>query len=245
MIKCLCGCGNELLESSLKRGFKYIQGHNSKINNPFLGKHHTEETKIKYKESMKYYRNGNPLWKQKCINIVPRIVSQTEKINKSNKMKQLIAEGKFFTIEHREKLSKATKETMKSVENRRIGEKNGMYGVKCPNSKRVLYNGISFRSTWEAEIAKVFDKEKIVWQYESKRFYYKNFTYLPDFYLPDYDLYIEVKGWIGRNPEDIIKINTFKKENSLLLIDGIFYKKIVLSQNILQYILEEGVKCSI
>lgn len=67
------------------------------------------------------------------------------------------------------------------------------------------YKGITFRSRLEARWAIVFDQLGIRWEYEPEAFeiYRRSFTcdlvplkfvYLPDFYLPDYDHYVEVKG---------------------------------------------------
>ena len=43
---CACGCGGRVT----KLGNKYITGHNSRVNHPMSGKHHTEKTKQKLRE---------------------------------------------------------------------------------------------------------------------------------------------------------------------------------------------------
>lgn len=58
-----------------------------------------------------------------------------------------------------------------------------------------------FRSSWEANVARILNYLKIEWIYEFKRFYFENgddgvMSYLPDFYLPQFDVWIEVKGWM-------------------------------------------------
>jgi hypothetical protein len=57
------------------------------------------------------------------------------------------------------------------------------------------YKNNSFRSSWELLFAKWLDLSGIKWQYESKTFDLVNTTYTPDFYLPEFDCYIEIKGW--------------------------------------------------
>ena len=60
---------------------------------------------------------------------------------------------------------------------------------------------VSMDSTWEVACARRLDELGVRWirsdalklTYLSKRFRRRN--YIPDFYLPDYDLYIEVKGY--------------------------------------------------
>ena len=56
------------------------------------------------------------------------------------------------------------------------------------------YNGYKFRSRLEARWAVFFDVGKIRYEYEPEGFVLPDGThYLPDFYLPDYDTYVEVK----------------------------------------------------
>ena len=56
-------------------------------------------------------------------------------------------------------------------------------------------------STWEVEMAKRFDHLKIDWERseDMKLTYYtekgSKRNYIPDFYLPDHDTYVEVKGY--------------------------------------------------
>ena len=60
------------------------------------------------------------------------------------------------------------------------------------------YMGTVFRSRLEARWAKVFSMLNIKWEYEPKCFQTdcgdSLVTYLPDFYLPDFDIWVEVKG---------------------------------------------------
>lgn len=57
-----------------------------------------------------------------------------------------------------------------------------------------FYGGYRFRSRLEARWAVFFDTLKISYEYEPEGFNLGNgICYLPDFYLPDYNLYIEIK----------------------------------------------------
>lgn len=56
---------------------------------------------------------------------------------------------------------------------------------------------ICFYSTWEANIARVFNLINIKWEYAPTIFDIGLHTYRPDFYLPETETYIEVKNFMG------------------------------------------------
>lgn len=56
---------------------------------------------------------------------------------------------------------------------------------------------ICFYSTWEANIARVFNLINLKWQYAPTIFDIGLHTYRPDFYLPESNTYIEVKNFMG------------------------------------------------
>lgn len=91
------------------------------------------------------------------------------------------------------------------------------YG-KCLNHCKYNEN-ITLHSSWEVKVAKFLDENKITWTRPNTGHEYmfedSQHMYFPDFYLPDYSLYIEVKGWI--QPKDLCKWRDFKYK--LLVID--------------------------
>jgi|TARA_R100000049_G_scaffold4734_1_gene11376 hypothetical protein len=62
---------------------------------------------------------------------------------------------------------------------------------------------MKYRSNLERNIAKALEESKIVFEYEAQRLSYqpKVRTYLPDFYIPDDDFYIEGKGYFHNSQE--------------------------------------------
>ena len=78
------------------------------------------------------------------------------------------------------------------------GKGNPMFG-KITHGKGGRYNNIYMRSSYEIAYAKYLDKNNIKWLYEPKAFELlvngKETTYTPDFYLPDLNRYIEIKGY--------------------------------------------------
>ena len=71
----------------------------------------------------------------------------------------------------------------------------------------------TFRSSWEANFVRVLNSLEIVWEYESKRCRFKlsnGKIYIVDFYIPDFDLYVEIKG---RTTQAFIdKLKTFRAD---------------------------------
>lgn len=68
-----------------------------------------------------------------------------------------------------------------------------------------------FRSNWEIELAEMMDDLNIKWEYEPERFYFRGEgeSYLPDFYLPEYNCWIEVKGYMDKR--SLRRVKLFKK----------------------------------
>ena len=101
--------------------------------------------------------------------------------------------GKKFSKERREALSAAMLKAVK--ENPDSYTKNNV----CGRVKIVEYNGIKLKGQWELKTAKWLDSQFLKWKNEPQGFPYiwkdKERLYFPDFYLPDLDVYIEVKGY--------------------------------------------------
>jgi hypothetical protein len=73
------------------------------------------------------------------------------------------------------------------------------------------YNGYRFRSRLEARWAVLFDTLGIPYQYEPQGFQLSDGTYyLPDFYLPTLDVWVEVKGVM--TDADMHKIEQFRND---------------------------------
>jgi hypothetical protein len=115
--------------------------------------------------------------------------------------------------------------------NQWVGENNPNYGNRIGKNngyhfgKRDDLGNIFWRSSWEANIARILNNNNIKWEYEPKRFGLSSKeTYTPDFYLPEYNKYIEVKGWWRDDAK--IKYNMFLEEYNevkIKLIDSKFY----------------------
>jgi len=75
------------------------------------------------------------------------------------------------------------------------------------------------RSGWEIKVADYLTSKSINWYYEFKWLDLGNMKYLPDFYLPDINLFIEVKGRMkGKDLEKVLMAR--KLGNKILLWGG-------------------------
>ena len=135
-----------------------------------------------------------------------RVRPQEEKQKISASMKRAVAEGRQRTTKP--------------------------YGVACFTYKEVV-----LQSKWELKVALHLDNHNIKWErpMTGHEYIFDDAThlYFPDFYLPDYNVYIEVKGW--KQLKDECKWRDFK--HTLKVIDSKsindldrFFEKLVLPE---------------
>ncbi|WP_052001988.1 hypothetical protein [Halalkalibacter wakoensis] len=71
--------------------------------------------------------------------------------------------------------------------------KIGLWGFAKQHKRQDL--GVRFRSSWEANYARILNAQDIPWEFEPTRFKLSDGSiYIPDFYLGN-NHYVEVKGW--------------------------------------------------
>ena len=72
-----------------------------------------------------------------------------------------------------------------------------------------------FFSRWEANFARILNLLKIKWEFQPGTFDLKTQKYTPDFYLKDYDAYIEIKNFLSdysrKRDEEFRKLYSDKK----------------------------------
>lgn len=88
-----------------------------------------------------------------------------------------------------------------------------------------------FRSTWEANYARILTLLNIDYDFEIESFYIelsnKTSTYTPDFYLPSKNKYIEIKGvWIDDVKEKFDASKEQYPDIKIEVIDGKKYKRL-------------------
>lgn len=139
-----------------------------------------------YKNGMTGKRGSNQFIKAKQLGMTPLFVSDETK--------------KKISESHRGK--KHSEETKKKMSEKARNRKSG--GV--PKSKWINYKGRNLGSSYELTVAKSLDENNIKWS-SCRRFNYidpngKLRTYTPDFYLEDYDVYLDPKNDFLINKEN-------------------------------------------
>jgi len=144
-----------------------------------------------------------------------RVTLETrKKMSKLHKGKNNSFFGKHHTPSAKRKISK----THKGIKHKedckcsfckdKSGKNNNMYG-RITHSIGSYYKGIWIRSSYEIRFAYFLSLSGYKWKYESKTFDLGNTTYTPDFYIRDFNCYIEIKGWWRDDAKR--KFNKFKR----------------------------------
>ena len=144
------------------------------------GHKHSEEWKENISQGLKgktsWYIDGRSLKKYYC-----------ECGREMRKGSKFCKECFYKTTEYKEKLSKSLK------------GKTGGYREGGGRSKGGYYKNKHFDSMYEIEIAQFLDENNIIWKRNTKRMYFewkgRKTYYIPDFYLPSIDAYLETKGY--------------------------------------------------
>lgn len=85
-------------------------------------------------------------------------------------------------------------------------------------AKYFEYKEHVFRSSWELAFAQYLDNEKYVSKYEPESFETSYGFYTPDFWVEDFNSYVEIKGFF-RDKEAKGKFEEFSKSHSIVLAD--------------------------
>lgn len=95
---------------------------------------------------------------------------------------------------------------------------------------RADLGGKYFRSAWEANYARFLNFTGTKWEYEKKTFWFEKIkrgvrSYTPDFYLPEQDVYHEVKGWMDkRSATKLKRMKKYHPTVTVKVIDREFFK---------------------
>ena len=179
----------------------------------FIGETRSKLKEHQHKEHPQFCING---WNKGLTKETNEIVKLGGK-RASIALKEGYASGRIKKHFHSEKFKK---EQSIRAKKRKLG---GWY-----SSKRIEYNGISMQSTYEVTVAKSLDENKIKWERPAPFQYEMNgeqHRYYPDFYLPDYNVYLDPKNdFLINHPnprygiKDSDKIHLVEKQNNIRIL---------------------------
>ena len=186
------------------------------------------------KEKNKILAKNGQIWNQKIENKekLDKVIKKIHTKESAKKVSKALT-GRKLTQEHKDAISKSRKERGVAK-----GKLNPMYG-KAAKSTNGDYKGghrndidnIYFRSSWEANIARVFKYKNIEFEFEEHRFELivngVETVYIPDFFIKQSNMYVEVKGYWREDAK--IKFECFKnqyKDIKIMVIGPKEYKNI-------------------
>ena len=186
------------------------------------------ETKLKLIEHKKLLHKSPPPWNKGLTKETDeRIKKSCDTFHKKFLSGDIKLVGHPHSKETKELLSKMRSDYLASAKNAGGFRDVGWYDVK--NIKDEQY---TVRGLWEYNVALKLNELKIYW---TKNHYLNYFIdnvkkiYNPDFYLPDQNAYIEVKGYFSE--KDKIKMDAVLDQNSKVKI---YFMKYEAYQNFIQ-----------
>lgn len=127
---------------------------------------------------------------------------------------QIWSTGKTkFTDDRLKRISEKNTQTI----NQKLNE--GTWHNSFAKSRKQFYKNEMFDGMWEVKFAIWLDSQSIPWIRNKKCFSYffdRERKYIPDFYLPNIDCYVEIKGW--KTKKDEAKWRDFPE--NLLILSG-------------------------
>jgi len=192
----------------------------------------TEEHKRKMSEAHKGkpgYWLGRKRSKETCKKMSKNHVSQSGEKSPNWKGDKAVCRQTYYCLEsgcnnkvsgHNRRCKVCAKKIKyQKISERMKGKGNPNYGKPPLHIKSIKYKDIWMRSSWEVLYAQYLDENNIKWQYEPKTFDLGNITYTPDFYLPKFNKYIEIKGfWRGQTKHKFVLFNLLNPEIDIELL---------------------------
>lgn len=231
-------------------------GQNMGENNPMYGKHHGEETKHLISDAAKK-RHWEPLSEEHKKKIgdanrgKKRSPESIERIEAAKKGKHTGPDNPHYGIkassETKQKMRNAIMEKWGDPDYRtrviagqkkvnRSGENNSMYGKPATHSTGGWFelpdgHKIWLRSTYEMIVATTLINSGVAWSYEPKIFPLNGTgkTYCPDFYLPAYNIWWEVKGYW--RPDAVEKVRLFLQQYPDEKLRIIYKEDVIMLKN--------------
>jgi predicted nuclease of restriction endonuclease-like RecB superfamily len=185
---------------------------------PSLGNH---QSKCPSNPNRKYvsYTAGKPAWnKGLSKESDDRVKKNGESIRERIKKVGHVWQGRTHSDETKKILSQKA-----SINNK--GGRSKWYDVA----------GQKVQGTWERNVASKLEELGVKWtKLKTRRDILeyvmdgKTRSYTPDFYLPDHDVYLEIKGhWWGRDKEKMSIVLETHKDKKIVILEKADYEKVL------------------
>lgn len=202
--------------------------------------------KYNWKEIQKFYDEGNS-----CRDITRKFGINSSSIQKAKKRKDIIcrniSDGVKLWSSKRQSPGQASTKEKEDIRRKKLSKiaklnKLGGYVRGSGRSKKTKYGEVFLDSSYELAFAKWMDLNKIKWKknyvkfpytYESKLKYY-----IPDFYLSDLDIYVEVKGYYTL--KDLEKWKVFPYELKVIFGEDLYKNNLIKKSKYKQQNLEDA-----
>jgi hypothetical protein len=203
-----CGCSMTEILNWLRFYDIHIRNTNAE---KFTGSHHPLESRIR--RMGKNNGMNKPGVREKHLNAV-KSSTYRKKLSDAQirRWSKLSPSEREPSAEKKLKLSNsANKFYLEHPDKKQFGHapyKGSGYGKRCEFTE-LDGNVIWFKSSYELRTAIALSKLELDWNYECKSFKLDelNRRYFPDFYICDYNVWLEVKGYM--QPHSELKINEF------------------------------------
>jgi len=196
--------------------------------NSHMGFHNNPNRKSSFIEYNKKVKNGDVIKKFsnqyiKCAELglpTPVVTNETKmKIGESTKKWSVdYWKNPINKLKRSESMKKAVLENPDSYSTKNVSGR-----VKSFDFKDSINNDIKLKGKWELKVAKFLNEKNIKWTNKinpSPYFWNENWhLYFPDFYLIEYNVYLEVKGF--ERDRDREKWKYFKDELMILRLKDI------------------------
>lgn len=158
---------------------------------------------------------GIPAWNKGLTNETDERVANNSK-SASEALRKMVEEGSYI------------KRSMGPEARKRLSEEQSLRN-RGGRSKWHDVGGVQVQGTYEKQFAEALNNQNVVWEKVKTNnhiFKYemddKIRSYAPDFYLPEYDLYVEIKGfWWGNDEAKMECVKTQHSDKNLVVIFGI------------------------
>ena len=159
---------------------------------------------------------SNQFSKAKKLGVLVELDDSEESKAKRSKRSKLASEARWSREGAKEKASEIMKLVVENNPESYTSSNRGRV-------KQVEYDGLKFHGSWEVEFYKFCKSQNIQCERPKQHFPYEwngsTHSYFPDFFLPEFNVWVEIKGY--KTERDEAKWNQFPLKHVVIMKDEI------------------------